>query len=298
MIRPTCLGYSVFEVADINAWKGFASQIVGVDVRGDDPVLLRVDEQQARIFLHQGPADDVVAAGWELPNEATLDAYVEQLRANGVEVQAGDVELAANRKVRKIFFCLDPDGWRHEFYFGAATAPSTEPLTHPLVQSGFVAGDLGFGHIVSAASSAKATNAFYRDKLGFLVSDHIKAEGGLAGDGLDLTFYHVGSGRHHSIAVSEIPGFPKKMNHLMFECHSMADVGLAYDRFVDAGVPILSTIGQHPNDKMISFYALTPSGFGIEMGCNCLVVNDDDWKVTTYSQASLWGHKPMEMPAP
>ena len=298
MSQPTCLGYSVFEVSDLDGWSGFASQIVGVDTKPnpDGGAVLRVDDYQARVFLTQGPADDIVAAGWEFPTEAALEAYVSELRAKGVSVEPGDAALCAARKVRKLYSCADPDGWAHEFYYGAAKAPSSEPLNHPLISSGFVSGPLGYGHIVSAATSAEKTNAFYRDVLNFSVSDYIKAEGGLAGDGLDLTFYHVAGGRHHSIAVGEIPGFPKRVNHLMFECTSMTDVGLAYDRFVAAGIPIFSTIGQHPNDQMISFYAATPSGFAIEIGCNCLVVDDADWAVTTYTQTSLWGHKPMDMP--
>ena len=46
----------------------------------------------------------------------------------------------------------------------------------------------------------------------------------------------------------------------------MDDVGLAFDRALRGGVRITQTLGRHPNDRMFSFYAKTPSGFHFELG--------------------------------
>ena len=45
----------------------------------------------------------------------------------------------------------------------------------------------------------------------------------------------------------------------------MDEVGLAFDRTLAAGLPIMQTLGRHPNDRMFSFYAKTPSGFQFEL---------------------------------
>jgi 2,3-dihydroxybiphenyl 1,2-dioxygenase len=300
MTQPRCLGYCVFEVSDLEKWRTFATEVVGMQMgrpTGGTALRLRIDDHENRVLLVQGPADDIVAAGWEFPTEDALDAYAAGLRRRGVEVTPGDEALAASRDVRKVYLCRDPNGWKHEFYFGAAIAPSPARFCSPLVKGGFVAGQLGVGHIVSVAHDSAKANAFYRDVLGLSVTDYIRAHTDLVPSGfLDVTFYHAAAGRHHSIAVAEFPGFPKSLNHLMIEANDITDVGLAFDRFTAAGIPILSMLGQHPNDRMISFYAATPSGFGLEFGWGGVVVDDRNWDVKCYSQPSLWGHKPVAAP--
>jgi hypothetical protein len=51
-------------------------------------------------------------------------------------------------------------------------------------------------------------------------------------------------------------------------------------------------IGRHPNDRMLSFYAMTPSGTNVEFGTDGLEIRDDSrWEVKTYDAISAWGHK-------
>jgi hypothetical protein len=46
---------------------------------------------------------------------------------------------------------------------------------------------------------------------------------------------------------------------------------------------------------MLSFYALTPSGFQFEFGWGGRKVDDATWETTTYSQVSEWGHHPPQV---
>jgi hypothetical protein len=83
----------------------------------------------------------------------------------------------------------------------------------------------------------------------------------------------------------------KRIHHIMVECADHNDVGLAYDRCQRAGVPIMMELGHHPNDKMFSFYMISPSGFAIEYGAGGIVVDDATWTVKHYTELSDWGHK-------
>src|SRR5262249_24898508 len=65
----------------------------------------------------------------------------------------------------------------------------------------------------------------------------------------------------------------------------------AYDRCLTAGIPIANTLGVHPNDRMFSFYARTPSGFDVEFGHGGRKIDDATWKVEQYDRASVWGHR-------
>jgi Glyoxalase/Bleomycin resistance protein/Dioxygenase superfamily len=75
-------------------------------------------------------------------------------------------------------------------------------------------------------------------------------------------------------------------------------VGLAFDRALRGGVRIAQTLGRHPNDRMFSFYAKTPSGFQFECGWGGRIVDDATWEPTTYDRISEWGHHPPVMFAP
>jgi hypothetical protein len=60
----------------------------------------------------------------------------------------------------------------------------------------------------------------------------------------------------------------------------------------------MQTLGRHPNDRMFSFYARTPSGFQFELGWGGRQVDDATWTPTTYDHISEWGHHPPEFLAP
>jgi hypothetical protein len=59
------------------------------------------------------------------------------------------------------------------------------------------------------------------------------------------------------------------------------------------GYAISNGIGQHPNDRELSFYVASPSGFDIELGWNPILVTDEaGWNPAHYQGISLWGHFP------
>lgn len=292
MAEISNLGYAVFGVSDLARWEHFAVELIGLQVgRKEEGKLLalRMDEQEQRIVLEQGSDDDVRAAGWSLGTEEALEEYVSQLRESGVKVAQGSKELARARRVEKLYVCDDPNGFKHEFYFGAAIATIANPFrSSVLTGPGFCTGPLGIGHLLPRAVDYAASVEFYRKVLGLKVSDYIREEVA-PGIVADATFFHCGSARHHSLATAAIPS-EKILNHIMIEVMDMDDVGLAYDRCTKAGYHMLLELGHHPNDKMFSFYVESPSGFGMEVGHGGILV-DDSWEVISYSKMSDWGHK-------
>ncbi len=283
-----------FEVSDLDAWERFAVDVLGLTVgerRTDGSLALRMDERAQRIVLHPGPADDLAYLGFECDDEAALRALVGDLAAAGVAVTEGKPETREARGVASLFHCEDPSGIPLELSSGAATAG--EPFRSELVRSGFVTGDEGVGHAVILASDIEATDRFYRKLLGMRLSDRIEGEV-LPGVAVEIRFLHANP-RHHTIAFASLP-MPKRIHHFMIQVGAMDDVGHAYDRALDAGVPIANTLGQHPNDGMFSFYALTPSLFQVEFGWGELRVDDATWDDSAvYDRLSTWGHRP---PAP
>jgi hypothetical protein len=91
------------------------------------------------------------------------------------------------------------------------------------------------------------------------------------------------------VAFAAAP-MPKRLHHFMLEAGAMDDVGQAYDRCLKGGIEIANTLGVHPNDRMFSFYARTPSGFDVEFGWGARKIDDATWKVDRYDRMSVWGH--------
>jgi len=104
-----------------------------------------------------------------------------------------------------------------------------------------------------------------------------------------IYFLHAGSGRHHSLALAEMPN-PAGCVHVMVEVNSMTEVGLAYDRREKLGVKLMATLGQHENDRMTSFYMMTPGNFALEYGWGGIEVDPKSWQTTHTKQVSVWGH--------
>jgi 2,3-dihydroxybiphenyl 1,2-dioxygenase len=290
------LGYIYIQASDLAAWETFGADVMGLQLaaRDKDRLVFRMDQYAQRIVVVKGPADDVYISGWETETEQGLLDTVARLKAAGVGVEEGSKELAAERRVERLFCCNDPDGNRLEIYCGPTL--TDEPFRSKVLRSSFVTGEQGLGHcFLISKKDRKTTLDFYVGVLGFKLSDYIRQE--IApGIVADAAFLHC-NGRHHTLAAAVMP-VPKRIHHLMIEVADLADVGRAYDRVNDAGVPLEMTLGMHPNDKMFSFYVRTPSGFAIEYGFGGLQVDDATWSVKSFDKLSEWGHRPAAPPAP
>tara|TARA_A100001391_G_scaffold119260_1_gene81168 strand:- start:14002 stop:14910 length:909 start_codon:yes stop_codon:yes gene_type:complete len=289
------LGYVGLEVSDLAQWTHFATAILGLQAvpREDGSVDLRMDNYATRIRLHEGSADDLAYCGWEVRDSAALAALSARLEGAGVAVEFGDKELAADRRVAELIRFADPEGNRHEAFFGPLQR-TNQPFVSPLGVR-FKTGQQGLGHVVLACRDKAAMMEFFLQTLGFRLSDHINTEV-VPGKPLELSFMRC-NGRHHSLALAPLP-LPKKIVHLMVEVTSVDDVGRALYRCTDENIHLSFTLGRHSNDDMLSFYPLSPSGFDIEYGWGGLEVDDETWHVLTHDCNSAWGHKFQRPPRP
>lgn len=283
------LGYLGVGVSDAKAWQEIATSIFGMQVvPGDDKKTsyLRLDAFHHRLELHANGGDDLEFAGWEVPDAETLDSVAGQLERGGVKVTAGSRDEADQRRVIGLIKCADPAGIATEIFFGRPVNPAPFYPSRPT--SGFKTEGEGLGHILVQVPDLDASVRFYRDLLGFRISDFtdVRTPGGT----LRLAFLHCNA-RHHSIAFIEAPGAPKRLHHIMFEGNSLADVGTGRDLCLAQGVPIAVDLGCHMNDRMVSFYMGSPSGFALEYGWGARTIDDATWQVEHYSSVdSIWGH--------
>ena len=131
----------------------------------------RMDDRSQRLVIDCEMPEGAPYFGWEVADAATLDALAARLEDAGVAVQREPASLADQRRVRGLISFADPAGNRLEAFHGPQAAD--EPFRPGRAISGFRTGPLGMGHAVLTVPDIEETSEFYRDLLGFRVSDYI-----------------------------------------------------------------------------------------------------------------------------
>jgi 3,4-dihydroxy-9,10-secoandrosta-1,3,5(10)-triene-9,17-dione 4,5-dioxygenase len=288
------LGYLRIEATDIDAWRTFGVKVLGMtEGRGPAPgaLYLRMDDFPARLVVLPGERDRLIATGWELANAWDLARMTRALEEASVAVKPASAEELADRRVSGLIQVDDPFGNTLELFCGAAL--DNRPAVTPY-GTRFVTGEMGVGHAVLPATDDAAAQRFYGELLGFQLRDSMRLIPETIGlppspDPLWMRFFGCNP-RHHSLAVAPIPA-ASGLIHLMIEVESLDDVGRAMDRCQRNGAPLVSSLGRHANDFMVSFYLRTPSGFDIEYGTGGLVLDEATWVARQTTAHSLWGHR-------
>lgn len=282
------LGRLVVEVPDPTTLDDVLADVVGL-VPGDAATpgerSWRNDERADRLSIVPGPANDAVRVGFDAVDAAAFDGTVRSLRDLGAPVEV-DEDGTSHLLARTIA----PWGTEVEVVLNPRSAPGR--FHSPLVPGGFLTEGVGFGHVVFATTAFEESHRFLVDGLGFGQSDWLEME--IAeGIELEVRFYHCNP-RHHTVALARAPfELPQRLHHVMFEMNDRDDVGRAFDRAWDAGLPIPNGLGRHDNDGMFSFYLETPAGFQIEIGTGAKVVGEDWDGNRRYDRISAWGHQPL-----
>ncbi|MFD7569991.1 VOC family protein [Streptomyces sp. NPDC059810] len=287
------LGYVVVESDRFADWRRFGTDAIGMhhDDISRDVMRFRLDDHECRFLIRRGPAEDVVAIGWHIDDHASFEQIEARIRAHGVPVVRGSDEEAALRGVERLLRFPGPKGLVQEIY----TTPliSSEPLR--MVASGWVTGDAGMGHVAITSAKPTLMRGYYNTVFDARLTDYIDET--ISGVKLKIRFLRVNE-RHHSIAIAGLRGLPidpirTRVQHLNIQADSLDDLAQSYERVHELGFDMALSVGQHTNDKELSYYARTPSGFEWEVGWNPLVIDESTWEPSTHQGISIWGHKPV-----
>ncbi|WP_433171411.1 VOC family protein [Actinoallomurus sp. CA-150999] len=284
------LSYVAVQTSRLDEWLRFGTELLGLapsSLKVPNGFALRADERIARFLIQDGDSPEGIAAiGWEVASRREWDALLSRLDAASVPVEIVTGEAAAERGVTAYASATDPSGYAVEFCY----APVIEPITHFVSPIGarFITGEQGLGHVTQVVANYEESVDFYTRILGF----HVRESIDLA---IRATFAGCNS-RQHSIALIDGNGVNAD-HHVMLEVDSIDDVGRALDKVNDGAAKLTVGLGRHWNDKMISFYMETPSGFQIEYGFGGLQVDPKRWTEVRQGGrggASMWGHVPVK----
>ena len=290
------LAHLVVESNRLSDWRRFLHDAVGAHVDDLDTgrLAFRMDEHRCRFLVTRGPAEDVAALGWQVDDEGVLEVVHDRLRRQGIIVSEAPEEQAALRGVDRMITCAGPKGMTFELYVDAK--PADDPLV--MQTSAFVTSpELGMGHVAVTSKHPESLLGFAQRTFGARISDYIDAH--INGLDLEITFLRVNA-RHHSMAVAQtkkvrLDPIRTRIQHVNVEVATLDDLTDAYVRCRQLGFRIALGVGMHTNDRDVSFYAVTPSGFEFEVGWNPITVDESGWTPMRHQGISIWGHKPLDM---
>ena len=226
MSQVTELGYLTLGVSDLDHWKSFAAEILGVEVTpGDKPnsCFLRMDYWHHRILIQEDGTDDLAVTGFRVAGQDEFQELATRLEGAGLVVRRGSFEDAAERHVLDVMMLDDPNGYPIEIFHGPHVQASTPFHPGRRMHGAFKTGNGGLGHVMQTQrTDLDKIYAFYR-----LLGMRGGVEYRIPVPGLarphDLMFLHCND-RDHTVAFGA-PG-KKRINHLMFEVESFDDIGL------------------------------------------------------------------------
>src|SRR5271166_4096608 len=167
------LGYLGIGTDKLDDWTNYATNWLGMQAvdRGAGVRAFRMDDRKQRLVIDRSLPEGQRYFGWEVADAAALDALAARLEGAGVAVMRETAALADQRFVGGLISFADPSGNRLEAFHGAQIADA--PFRPGRSISGFRTGPLGMGHAVFHVKNIDDLLGFYRDVLGFGVSDYI-----------------------------------------------------------------------------------------------------------------------------
>jgi 2,3-dihydroxybiphenyl 1,2-dioxygenase len=287
------LGYVVVETQKFDDWRRFGRDAIGMhlDDTLTDFLRFRLDDASCRLLLRRGSAEDVVALGWQVDDDQTFDTVLARVTGPGVPVTLGTAEEAELRGAERLARFPGPNGLTQEIFTPAGRY--TTPVD-PAARGGFVTGASGMGHVALATKKPHLVRSYYNTVFDARLTDYIDET--INGLKFKIRFLRVNE-RHHSVAIAATNGVKlnpirTRVQHVNIQVADLYDMTSSYQRVKDLGFRMALDVGQHTNDKELSYYAMTPSGFEWEVGWNPIVVDEKTWEPTTHRGISIWGHTP------
>jgi 2,3-dihydroxybiphenyl 1,2-dioxygenase len=285
------LGYIVIETDRFADWRRFGRDAIGMhlDDTSRDVMRFRLDDNECRFLLQRGPGEDVTALGWQVDDHATFDEICSRVTGHGVPIREATADEAALRGVERLLSFPGPNGLSQEIFTRARCGDT--PLDM-LARGGFVTGEGGIGHVAVTSKKPHQVRGYYDAVFDARLSDYIDET--ISGLKFKIRFLRFNQ-RHHSVAIAAVNRLPinpirTRVQHLNIQVTDLDDMTASYQRVKELGFHMALTVGQHTNDKELSYYAMTPSGFEWEVGWNPIVVDEKTWETTTYQGISIWGH--------
>ena len=264
-------------VRDLAATKAFYEAMWGLKevAREGDSVYLRATGSDHHVLgLHQRPRSHLMSINLAAPSRAAVDALHAHAKGLGASIVSAPGELSKVAGGGYGFALKSPEGQVITISADVASSASAEhDNSRPERLS----------HVVLNAAKYDEQIAFYRDVLGFRLSDTT-----------DFMDFMRCCSDHHSIAVARSEG--ASLNHMAYELPDIDGLMRGAGRMKQNGFDIGWGIGRHgPGDNVFSYF-VEPNGFVTEYTTGMEQVPNDQYEwhgpeywATAFMRPCRWG---------
>lgn len=266
MAAVTDLQYVALAVPDLEAERRFFLETWGLELAAEQDGMLYLATVASHhpyvIRLRQDDEKKTDLIGFTAASRADVDALADQVKAAGCKV-ISEPAPSNGPAGGYAFRFFDPDGHAIEI---VAEAKLRQPRALEKGESL----PLQISHIVLHSPTHKDLERFYRDVLGFRLSDWLG----------DFMVFLRCSPAHHRLAI--LPG-PPALNHIAFDVASVDDLMRGLARMNQAGVALQWGPGRHTAGNNTFSYYSTPNGNTVEYTSDLEEVNEETWEPTVYT---------------
>jgi catechol 2,3-dioxygenase-like lactoylglutathione lyase family enzyme len=221
-------------------------------------------DEPFQLALLARPERKIERIAFGLPSRGDVDAAADILERAGAPTLNGPHELSTPGRGYGFRF-LDPDNRCVEL--SAGVAPGAAGSGGPVPQK--------LAHVVVNTPDIDRATAFYRDVLGFKISDWSEHQ---------MSFLRCNP-EHHSIAFNAAPH--AAYNHTSWTMGSIDELFRAQGRVRAFGSPLMWGTGRHGPGSQVFNYFIEPSGYVVELIADGVEIDDDAaW------QPQVWERKP------
>lgn len=261
MVQVTKLAHVGLRAQNLSAQAEFYNDRWGlerVDEYGGE-LFFRADGPDHHVLtLHAAAAPGLHHIAFEVASAADLDQAVDELGARGLAIvtpPTAGLEPGVGRLLR----FRDPEGHLVELVHGvdAVADPYGERDVKPI----------GLNHVVLECADRHAQEAFYRDALGFKLTDQL---------GDFMNFYRCNA-NHHSLAFLGVHGGVPGLNHAAFEMRDRDAWLRAVFYAGERGVPRLWGPGRHLAGNNLFSYYRDPEGNTVEYTAELELITTADY---------------------
>jgi catechol-2,3-dioxygenase len=272
------ISHAAIKARDLPAQEAFYIEMVGLGKTAEDAdgrSYLRCNAAHHALVLIPASEPGLDHFALDVGSPAALREAGAALTQAGVPFQAGPSgELGQGESLR----LRDPDGFAVELIAGLTAAPPTYGAR--CVQPRKV------GHLTFMVQNAKRTALFYRDVLGFRVSNWVADQ---------FVWMHCNRD-HHGLAFAEAGG-RIGLHHVAFEVLNFGELGRQADHLMRHGHRILYGPGRHgPGNNQFAYFR-DREGQIVEFMCEMEQILDEaafmprDWDPKGL-WINMWGPEP------
>lgn len=257
MIKTRRIGYATFQTPDIERQIDYYTKIFGLTLtdREKDRAFLSTRLGQQAVILEKGEQAACTKLAFEADPEQDLAALEKTLAAGNISAKR---RSGATPAVSDIVSFADPKGTEIEIFTASKLMPvDTTP-------AGIAVNKLG--HLAFNVTDIQKNVAFYRDVLGFRISDWRS----------DFFVFMRCGPDHHTVNFAT-HGPHQKMHHIAFEVKDWAEIQRACDFLGRHNYHLVWGPGRHIIGHNVFIYHRNPDGQIMELYCELDQMKDESF---------------------